>query len=683
MRPSTLRRRAPHLVAASTPTALLVPALVRNLAETIGCDAVYCEPTAQGLAVTAAWPWRAPGQVLAADFAALALAPGVLAAEPVSGGGGVAVGWRGRLPSRLHGVVRETAVWLGVAARTERLRDARDRAAARASRLDAELSTAHMRLGEVRELERRRLVGAITALVDRDFAEVRRRLRELTADVDSVRHLREGLDELLETFRVTVRGVHPAMLSDVGPQETLEELAATLRRNVRFRGDLGRRVGWEVESGFYHAAAAVLNLLAARENPVALDLQFSHADDALVLEVVDPAWPQPVERLREQLSADAERIAVLGGELTWGAVDGGVRVSVRMPERIAADEAESTEPGLRTVVRDLVARGCWATGLQERGVWTAIADRLDQPLRLAVVGPARAEVVGALLGRAVPDASEPVWFAHNDSEPAEILRSLTLLQLPGQVDEEFAAALAEDSGWAVDAVLCLAAPHGLGEWLRNGPHRVELVVPVLRPGLALLAVTATDERHGVLRSVAPLDVGGMTGQDLRTAVAAARRTTTAVEFAEELDVASGLRELRETVTRRLVARADLIAARRALVAAETAVRRLPTDDPMRWDVDRTRAGAHALVELDLLDDIERDLSLPPDLAGRAVRLLGGGGSTVHERLGLPTGASRERVRSAALAEAEWWRMIGGRFGASGRMREVCEAVVRSCEGLAG
>jgi hypothetical protein len=57
------------------------------------------------------------------------------------------------------------------------------------------------------------------------------------------------------------------MLPDRGPAAALEELAATLPTPVRFTGDLGRRVGWEVESGLYHAVAAVLNLVAGRGGP--------------------------------------------------------------------------------------------------------------------------------------------------------------------------------------------------------------------------------------------------------------------------------------------------------------------------------------------------------------------------------------------------------------------------------
>ncbi|MBY8849055.1 hypothetical protein K7G98_11155 [Saccharothrix sp. MB29] len=80
--------RAPHRLAARTPAALLVPALVRNLAEVVDGTAVYVEPTG---AVIASWPPLPPGRVLGEDLAAVAALPGMSGVEPVSGGGGVLV----------------------------------------------------------------------------------------------------------------------------------------------------------------------------------------------------------------------------------------------------------------------------------------------------------------------------------------------------------------------------------------------------------------------------------------------------------------------------------------------------------------------------------------------------------------------------------------------------------------
>ncbi|MDQ2589119.1 hypothetical protein CKY47_35320 [Saccharothrix yanglingensis] len=693
-------------MAACTPAALVVPALVRNLAELTDADVVYCQPTPRGLAVATSWPRREPGHVLAADLAGLAALPDV-AAEPVAGGGGLLVAAPGRGHERDRQALRETAVWVGVAIRLEGLRAARDRAAVRAARLDAELASARERLAEVRDLERRRLVGAITALAGRDFADVRERVERLgdAFTTRAVEELKDGLDGLLDTFRTAVRGVHPAMLPDRGPRAALEELVAVLRRPVRFGGDLGRRVGWEVESGFYHAAAAVLNLVAAENatTPVAVD--FARAHGELAVDVTAPGWTAPVERLRADLADDAARLAVLGGRLACTASEGSAHVSIRLPERIGPAPADGAEDGpahrLRVQVHDLVELGWWAASPGDRDRWAAVADDLGRAPRLAVVGPGRRAVVGALLGGDAVDAGGPVWYAYGQDavEPrrgaedrvvvrrrAEVLRGLTVLDVPGAAEQAVARLLAADPGTGAptaDAVLCLAPPTaGFRAELRLGRHRVDVIEPgaVLRPALALVASTLTDERYRALRAGAP-EVGRLTGDELRVAVAAARDADSTEDLARVLARESGLVELRRLLAARLLVRADLIAARRGLVSATEAVRALPGGHPMRWEVERVRAAAHEVVELDLLDEVERSAIVPPDLRDRVLRLLGAHGPAAHTRLDLPPGADAQWLGSAARAEAEWWRARGGHPATSSRVREVCEVLVRSCEGL--
>src|SRR5690606_41774023 len=120
--------------------------------------------------------------------------------------------------------------------------------------------------------ERGRVVQAVstTSLRALDASRTRLwRLRDLLAEglppepaMHELGEVRAALDEMIDRFRTPVRGVYPAMLPDRGPRAALEELAATLARPVRLDGDLGRRVEWQIESGLYHAAAAVLNLYA-------------------------------------------------------------------------------------------------------------------------------------------------------------------------------------------------------------------------------------------------------------------------------------------------------------------------------------------------------------------------------------------------------------------------------------
>ena len=653
---------------ARTPPALVVPALVRNLAELVGGHVVYCEQTG---GVIASWPPLPPGRVLGVDLAAVAALPGVSGVEPVSGGGGVLIS-ASALDDRDRAVWRETAGWLGVAARLDRLRADRDRAASRAAHLSADLRVARARLAEVRDLERRRLVGSITTLAGRGLADVRARVAALESGATSsgtrqAADLRDALDDLIDAFRTVVRGVHPAMLPERGPRPALEELAAVLRRPVRFGGDLGRRVGWEVESGFYHACAAVLNLLAGRDGATPVGVVFGRDGDVLRAEVAAPEWSWPADRLRADLAGDAARLAALGGKLEC-AVEGDVAaVSVGLPARIGPVEAPAVPvPGLVDRVRLLVEQGWQAA--DDRAPWEVVADRLGQPPRLVVVGPGAAAVVHALLdGAPLPDDARDVGW-----RSAPLLGGLAIVHDPRPVDRALASAIA--TGWDADAVLCPTPPHPQFRLaLRAAHQRVDLVEAEVRPALALLAVTVEEERYHALRSAGPQVVGGLGGEDLRVAVAAARAADGPADLAAALVRSSGLATLREVLTRRLTARADLLAARRALVSVTGLA-----SGPLRREVDRVRAEAHEIVELDTLDAVESGLPAPPGMRVECERILGLHGTGARARLGLPADAGDDEVRSAAVAAAGRWRVLAE---VPGRFRSVCEVAVRTCEGL--
>ncbi|MBY8849057.1 hypothetical protein K7G98_11165 [Saccharothrix sp. MB29] len=423
---------------------------------------------------------------------------------------------------------------------------------------------------------------------------------------------------------------------------------------MRFSGALGRRVGWEVESGLYHACAAVLNLLAGSDTATPVEVVFAHRDGVLRVEATAPGWPWPVDRLRADLADDAARLAVLGGTLECAVTAGVAEVRVRLPERIGLVwTTTAPESSLLDRVRHLVEQGWHAA--TDRAPWEAVADRLGRPLRLVVVGPGSAAVADALsAGRPAP------------------LRGLAVTGVPGPVDRDMATALT--AVWSADAVLCLTPPPPEFRLvLRAAPQRVDLVEATVRPALALFAATVGEDGYRALRRVPPEVVGGLSGDDLRVAAEAARVADGPGDVAEGLAEASGLVALRGVLTRRLVARADLIAARRALVSITGMA-----SGPLRREVDRVHVQAHEIVELDTLDSVEHDLSLPPGLRTEGERLMGLHGVGPRVRLGLAADASDDEVRSAARAAAGRWRVLGE---APGRVREVCEVVVRTCEGL--
>lgn len=581
----------PYELAVTTPPKHLVPALVRNLAEVLGGQAVYGNQTTTGTVPVASWPTDAAltdGNMLAPQ------APLGVAREPVDGGGIVLVAGVRRWGEAEQAVLRETALWLGMATRFGRLTGDHDRASVRAAGLRAELAAARERLAQVRDLERRRLVGAITTTTLRDLAEVRDKLTAITADTaaDDLAEARGALDDLIDDFRTVVRGVYPAMLPDRGPRAALEELAATLPRPVRFGGDLGRRVGWQVESGLYHAVAAVLNVLAGLEATGPIEVWFER-DDALRVRVTAAAGGLAASELRTTLGHDAQRIAVLGGALECAVHDGAAEVTVRVADRI---EPAMTVPPLEQSplyqrVRDLVRQGQEAAEARDRPRWDAVAERMAEPPRLAVVG----------------------------APPSEHPSGVTVVPVRGPLDDALAAEFLADDG--VDAVLCLIPPG-----------------PAFRAAL----------RWGRQR----------------------------VELSESATIGQ--------LAAKLVAWQPVIAARRAIVAATELVGTLPENHPLRWTVDRVRAEAHELAELDLLDDLQRGDSRL--LRGRdvdAARLLGANGTGSRARLGLAEDADDAQVQAAARDAAGRWRGHAEHPATGGRDRVACEVLARTAEGILG
>ncbi len=444
-----MRHTRPYRLVATVPPEELARALVRNLADAVGGRAGYEVPGADGRVVTvASWPEHTDGPHT-----------GEVVREPVAGGGVVYLAGPWRWGEGERTILRETATWLGVAARLDRLRAERDRAHVRAQRLRAEVTSARERLAEVRDLERRRLVGAITTTTLRDLAEFRGRLTTL-ADGDptaaDVAGVGAFLDDLLDNFRTIVRGVYPAMLPDRGPCAALEELAATVSRPVHFRGDLGRRVGWQVESGLYHAVAAVLNLLAglSDDEPVVVDYV---RDDALRVTITAPAGPLTARSLRAALNHDAQRLAVLGGAMECRVSGGTAVVRVRVLDRIEpVDGPVGPAPPLEgsplyRQARDLVRQGQRLAGDgPERARWDAIAARMAAPPRIAVVG-------------GPPDESTP--------------DSAVVVVAGGPADAALAAEFLADGGprGAIDAVLCLVPPtEAFRTALRRARQRVVL-----------------------------------------------------------------------------------------------------------------------------------------------------------------------------------------------------------------
>lgn len=636
-----VKRKRPHEVVASSPPEHLVTALVRNLAEALGGQVTYRAPNEAGeLAVVAAWPDQAAGND------GLSASAAEVAREPVASGGVVLVTSPRRWGDAEHAMVRESVGWINLVAQMNQLRLDRNAADTRARALRAEVTAARDRFTEVREVERRRLGREITTTTAADMYEVRRQLRRLlsgrsasekSADGNGsepgLTEVRGGLDELIANFRSVVRGVFPAMLPDRGPQAALEELAATLRRPVRFRGDLGRRVEWHVEAGLYHAVAVVLNTLSgdARvtddkddkdDNDDAADVDVESAitvefrrDDALRVQIGASAGGLSTRQLQAALGHDAARLAVLGGRMDCAVTGGMAVVVIRLPERLeltGADPAPARfeHSAVYRKVCELVRQGQQAAaGGPDGPRWDAVAERLALPTRLAVVHD---------------DCSADLLTAADVAHASAL--NVTVIDLPGPADEALAREFLTDDSpkGSIDAVLCLVSP-----------------TAAFRAALR----QAQNRRVVLSESASPVEL-----------------------------------------VRTLASRGPVIAARRAIVAARELVSRLPAEHPLRWSFEQVSAQAHEIAELDLIDDLEHGdprllRSLGRDGVTDALQLLGARGADPRARLGLPEDADDEQVGNAASQAVRSWRARAEGPATGGRDRIACEVLVRTAEGL--
>jgi hypothetical protein len=228
--------------------------------------------------------------------------------------------------------------------REEQARDAGREQALHAAELERREARTRAELAATLDAERHRLATSVLTGTTRRLAAVTQRYGDFATAVReepgrapaALGALRAALDELIDDFRTVVRAVHPSILRGEGVAAALRELADTLPRRVRCTGGFGRRTGWEVESGIYHAAASVLVALPGRGDAT-VTVRFSRPAGRLAVQVDDPE--ASIERLGAVLADDARRLAALGGGLRCRRSAAGVPVvDLWLPERLRADE---------------------------------------------------------------------------------------------------------------------------------------------------------------------------------------------------------------------------------------------------------------------------------------------------------------------------------------------------------
>jgi hypothetical protein len=172
---------------------------------------------------------------------------------------------------------------------------------------------------------------------------------------------------------------------------------------------------------------------------------------------------------------------------------------------------------------------------------------------------------------------------------------------------------------------------------------------------------------------------------IRLALALARTgCATTSALAERLHEYSGLKDLQTSIAELFVARRAALKARSALIVLDHLLRteRLPPSAQLLAELELLLAGAHDFAEMRLLSALRSGrVTLPAETAREALRLLGGTGTSLGERLGLPTEATLDDIWAVATDSTERWRHEAALGTRTPAQRRAAAVVVRSCEAM--
>jgi signal transduction histidine kinase len=202
-----------------------------------------------------------------------------------------------------------------------------------------ELKGSRVRVIEAGQKERRRLErnlhdGAQQRLIALSL-ELSRLERTLGGEPDAQTRLEEARREIalsLEELRDVARGIHPAVLSGHGLGVALESVAARAPLPVRLTVDLDGRLPERIEEAAYYVVAESLTNVAKHARAHDAAVSVAHADNLLLVEVVDDGVGGADTERGSGIRGLADRVEALGGRLrVWTPPGGGTRVKAEIP----------------------------------------------------------------------------------------------------------------------------------------------------------------------------------------------------------------------------------------------------------------------------------------------------------------------------------------------------------------
>ncbi|MFG3420845.1 hypothetical protein [Micromonospora sp. NPDC048063] len=631
----------------------------------------------------------------------------------------------------------ETAVCVGLLLRQAGHRAASTAVRARADRVVQRVSATQLELLTVQAVERDRLASAVTATPGRQLraildrtADLERALRAGSPQATAIAgDIRAGLGEMIEQFRSVVRGVYPQVLRSTGVRAALEEVTAALPVPVVFCGELGRRPGWEVESGLYQAGASAAAALGASggEQPVYLELGRSHG----VLTIRAQRTGAEPARVAAALRDDSRRLAALGGRLRVDRAGRGAPtvVDILLPERLGGDwpepartappEPAGPQPGGADAAAPELLVGVSArrlltllvTGREAPGNSPPLrvaVDRQDGQARVVVVGASAPDLVSVLYGPAgaarwespvgvvPPTGYQYQPYPRITLDPARGARPWRPVRLPGWSGAAWPAAAAGVDRilveGPVDALRGLRLLHHrdrvdadlaarLRRWSGTADGPPDAVVLVLsRPASAAESEFLTALRSPDGDGFSPVAICAL--EEGTAATAGSPQLRSMCDAIVDWRAAPGGGTALEAALRaRVRAWAAVMAARWALRALVACLAAGQLDDRFARAVEAAVAGAHEVAELDLLQALQgRRIRLPRGY-DEALRLLGAYGPDSGSRLGLAGDAGSGQVTQAASRALVFWRNQSMAPDSGPAGRSACALLVRTCERL--
>ena len=348
---------------------------------------------------------------------------------------------------------------------------------------------------------------------------------------------------------------------------------------------------------------------------------------------------------------------------------------------------------------------------------TELARQLNEPCQVGVLGVVGSGASTLLRALRLQPFNPPLELLDREAPDQSPVARIAVLRGPGRED---AALFEPPPGSTPPAPLptigVLARADELGGSGADALQRANQVADEYRgdpdvsrhcqamvPVAGLLALAGSDLDEGVYRALcelserSPAEVPEQVSPDLlaklgRFGIEQAVRLIRGGEapdpatLGEALVRLSGLARLHELLVWRFARPTQALRVRATLAELETLMRTSTVGGPhigdLLYQLERTRFGAHELVEIDLADALQSGtLRLPDADRHAAEQLLGADGAEPRARLGLAEDATPSAIKDAAGERLMHWQLLASHPATTSAVRDAARILVRTCEEL--